>query len=207
MLKKLFLLCLMGIFGFMVAQSKETYLKANALFLPVGMLNVAVEHGFSEHITGQADLFISPWKSFAGKHAQVYMLGFNGRYYFNEAFRKFYLGVDVSFARFNIQKWGYWNDNFYVHKNGDVTPYINSNLYQRGYSFMIGGLAGYQFTLGERWNLDVFLGFGTMQSFYKGYDKISGDRYDTDGDSMGRQNNRSGEFLPYKGGLMISYKL
>lgn len=207
MLKKLFLLCLMGIFGFMVAQSKETYLKANALFLPVGMLNVAVEHGFSEHITGQADLFISPWKSFAGKHAQVYMLGFNGRYYFNEAFRKFYLGVDVSFARFNIQKWGYWNDNFYVHKNGDVTPYINSNLYQRGYSFMIGGLAGYQFTLGERWNLDVFLGFGTMQSFYKGYDKISGDRYDTDGDSMDRQNNRSGEFLPYKGGLMVSYKL
>ncbi len=207
MLKKLFLLCLMGIFGFTVAQSKETYLKANALFLPVGMLNVAVEHGFSEHITGQADLFISPWKSFAGKHAQVYMLGFNGRYYFNEAFRKFYLGVDVSFARFNIQKWGYWNDNFYVHKNGDVTPYINSNLYQRGYSFMIGGLAGYQFTLGERWNLDIFLGFGTMQSFYKGYDKISGDRYDTDGDSMGRQNNRSGEFLPYKGGLMISYKL
>lgn len=206
-MKKSLLIGFISIFAFCFAQKNETYVKANALFLPVGMLNIGVEHGFTERITGQADLFISPWKSFAGKHAQVYMLGFNGRYYFNEAFKKFYLGVDFSLAQFNIQKWGYWNDNFYVHKNGEVTPYINSNLYQKGYSFMFGGLAGYQFTLGDRWNLDLYLGFGTMQSFYKGYDKLSGDRYDTDGDSMGRETNRSGEFLPYKGGLMISYKL
>lgn len=190
-----------------LAQKNDTYIKANALFVPVGMLNVGVEHGFSEHITGQTDLFVSPWKSFAGKHAQVYMLGFNGRYYFNEAFKKFYVGLDFSVARFNIQKYGYWNDNFYVHKNGVVTPYINSNLYQKGYSVIFGGLAGYQFTLGDRWNLDLYLGLGTMQSFYKGYDKISGERYDTEGDSMGRETNRSGEWLPYKGGLMLSYKL
>jgi len=46
-----------------------------------------------------------------------------------------------------------------------------------------------------------------MQSFYKGYDKISGDRYDAGSDSMNREFNRSGEWLPYKGGLMVSYKL
>ena len=206
-MKKLISLSLICFSLISLAQKNETYIKANALFLPVGMLNVGIEHGFTEHITGQADLFISPWKSFAGKHAQVYMLGFNGRYYFNEAFKKFYVGADVSVARFNIQKYGYWNDNFYVHKNGVVTPYINNNLYQKGYSVMLGGIAGYQFTLGERWNLDLYLGLGTMQSFYKGYDKISGDRYDTEGDSMGRENNRSGEWLPYKGGVMLSYKL
>ncbi len=206
-MKKLITLSLISLSIFCFAQQNETYIKANALFLPVGMLNVGVEHSFSEHITGQADLFVSPWKSFAGKHAQVYMLGFNGRYYFNEAFKKFYVGIDFSLARFNIQKWGYWNDNFYTHKNGEVTPYINSNLYQRGYSFMLGGIAGYQFKLSDRLNMDVYLGLGTMQSFYKGYDKLSGDRYDTEGDSMGRETNRSGEWLPYKGGLMISYKL
>lgn len=206
-MKKLITLSLISLSTFCFSQKNDTYIKANALFLPLGMLNVGVEHGFTEHITGQADLFVSPWKSFGGKHAQVYMLGFNGRYYFKEAFKGFYLGADFSLAGFNIQKWGYWNDNFYVHKNGEVTPYINSNLYQRGYSFMIGGITGYQFTLGERWNLDLYLGLGTMQSFYKGYDKLSGDRYDTEGDSMGRETNRSGELLPYKGGLMISYKL
>ena len=72
---------------------------------------------------------------------------------------------------------------------------------------MIGEIACCQFTLRSRWNLDLYLGLGTMQSFYKGYDKISGDRYDTEGDSMGRETNRSGEWLPYKGGLMLSYKL
>lgn len=206
-MKKLISVSLICFSLIIFAQKNETYIKANALFLPVGMMNVGIEHGFTEHITGQADLFISPWKSFAGKHAQVYILGFNGRYYFNEAFKKFYVGVDFSVARFNIQKYGYWNDNFYVHKNGVVTPYINNNLYQKGYSVMLGGIAGYQFTLGDRWNLDLYLGLGTMQSFYKGYDKLSGDRYDTDGDSMGRETNRSGEWLPYKGGLMLSYKL
>lgn len=206
-MKKLICLSFICISIFSFAQKNETYIKANALFLPVGMLNIGIERGFTEHITGQADLFVSPWKSFAGKHAQVYMLGFNGRYYFNEAFKGFYVGADFSLARFNIQKWGYWNDNFYTHKNGEVTSYINSNLYQRGYSFMLGGIAGYQFKLSDRLNMDVYLGLGTMQSFYKGYDKLSGDRYDTEGDSMGRETNRSGELLPYKGGIMISYKL
>ena len=192
---------------FCFSQKNETYIKANALFLPVGMLNVGVEHGFSEHITGQADVFVSPWKSFAGKNAQVYMLGFNARYYFSEAFRKFYVGVDVSGANFNIQKYGYWNDNYYVHKNGEVTPYINSNLYQKGFSLIFGAMAGYQFKCTERLNLDLYIGVGSMQSFYKGYDKISGDRYDAGSDSMDREWNRSGEWLPYKGGLMLSYKL
>lgn len=206
-MKKLLLSTLICLSLFSFSQKNETYIKANALFLPVGMLNVGVEHGFTEHFTAQADIFISPWKSFAGKHAQVYMLGFNGRYYFNEAFKGFYLGADLSLAHFNIQKWGYWNDNYYVHKNGEVTPYINSNLYQKGYSFIIGGITGYQFKLSEKLNMDVYLGVGTMQSFYKGYDKLSGDRYDFGGDSMGRKTNRSGELLPYKGGVMISYKL
>ncbi len=206
-MKKLIILSLISFSIICFSQKNETYIKANAIFLPVGMINVGVEHGFSEHITGQADLFVSPWKSFAGKHAQVYMLGFNGRYYFSESFKKFYVGVDLSLARFNIQKWGYWNDNFYVHKNGEVTPYINSNLYQRGFSFILGGVTGYQFKLSDKLNMDVYVGVGTMQSFYKGYDKLSGDRYDTEGDSMGRELNRSGEWLPYKGGIMISYKL
>lgn len=206
-MKKILSLSLLSFAIFSFAQKNETYVKANALFLPVGMLNIGVEHGFTDHITGQADVFISPWKSFAGKHAQVYMLGFNGRYYFNEAFKKFYVGIDVSAANFNVQKYGYWNDNNYVRKDGEVTPYINSNLYQKGYSFILGAMAGYQFKCTERLNLDLYIGVGTMQSFYKGYDKISGDRYDAGSDSMDREMNRSGEWLPYKGGLMLSYKL
>ncbi|MDN5626982.1 MAG: DUF3575 domain-containing protein [Weeksellaceae bacterium] len=206
-MKRLFLLGFSSIAASLFAQKNDTYIKANALFLPIGMINVAVEHGFTDHITGQAELFVSPWKSFAGHNALLGIASAEGRYYFDEAFKHWYVGASLGFSVFNLHKWNYWNDNFYVHKDGTVTPYISSNLYEKGYSFILGGVGGYQFQVNDRWNIDVYLGVGTVQSFYKGYDKISGDRYDTEGDSMGRELNRSGEFLPFKGGVMISYKL
>lgn len=205
-MKKLLILSLI-ISGFLQAQEKETYIKANALFLPVGIVNVGVERQLSEHFTVQGDVFVSPWKSFAGKHAQVYMLGFDGRYYFSKAFEKFYVGANISTGLFNVQKWNYWNDNFYVHKDGEVTPYLQSNLYQTGFTFVFGAVGGYQFKIKERWNIDLYLGIGTMQSYYKGYDKLSGDRYDTEVDRPGEVWDKSGEWLPYRGGVMISYKL
>lgn len=180
----------------------EIYLKGNALFLPIGMVNVATEFQISKKMTLQPELFISPWKSFFGHEAQMLILGLDERYYFDQAFKHWYIGANFSFARFRIQKWNYWADVPYVH-NGEVTPYITSNLYQKGFSFIFGAVGGYQFNIGERWNLDLYLGVGTSQDFYKGYDRISGDRYDYDG----RTWNRSGEIIPFKGGLMVSYKL
>ena len=90
-------------------KSKKIYLKANALFLPIGILNAGVEYQLKEKITLQADVFISPWKSFAGKYAQVYMMGFESRYYFQEAFKHFYVGANVSGTRYIIQKYNYWS--------------------------------------------------------------------------------------------------
>ena len=185
---------------------KQTYVKGNSLFLPLGMLNVGVEHQLNEKFTVQGDVFISPWKSFAGKHAQLYIAGLEGRYYFDKAFSKWYVGANVSVGAYNIQKWNYWNDDFFVHKDGFVTDYINSNLYQKGFSFLLGATVGYQFKLNERLNMDLYLGAGTSQDFYKGYDKVSGDRYDNYEDPT-RVWNRSGEIIPYRGGVMISYKI
>lgn len=186
---------------------KSLYVKGNALLIPVGIVNAGVEYQLDKKFTIQGDVLVSPWKSFAGKHAQAYLLGFDGRYYFSKAFEKFYIGANISGGAFNIQKWNYWNDDLYTHKNGEVTPYIQSNLYQKGFAFMIGAVGGYQFKWKERWNIDVYLGIGTMQSFYKGYDKVSGDRYDNSEDRKGREWDRSGEWLPYRGGVMISYQL
>lgn len=89
---------------------KKLYIKANALFLPVGILNAGLEYQLNKKMTIQGDVFISPWKSFAGKYAQVYMIGLDGRYYFDEAFKHFYVGLNISAARFIIQKWDYWSD-------------------------------------------------------------------------------------------------
>ena len=181
---------------------KKLYVKANALFLPVGMLNAGVEYQLNQKMTLQAEIFISPWKSFGGKYAQVYMLGFDGRYYFKEAFKHFYVGANLSAARYIIQKYNYWGNG-----NAQFTPespiYKVSDLYQDGFSIFLGATVGYQFELSENWNMDLFLGAGTSQGFYRGYHKELGIRYDDDG----RRWNKSGEFIPYRGGVMIAYKL
>lgn len=184
------------------ATSKKFYLKANALFLPIGILNAGVEHQLKDKVTLQADVFISPWKSIAGNYLQVYMAGFEGRYYFKEAFKHWYVGANISGARFIMQKYNYWSDGLYQY-TPESPIYRASDLYQNGYAIMIGGTVGYQFQLSDRWNMDLYFGAGSIQSFYRGYHKELGIRYDNDG----RKWNKSGEFLPYRGGVMISYKL
>lgn len=178
---------------------KSLYVKGNALFLPIGIINLGVEKQISPKYTLQGDVFISPWKSFAGHKLQFYSVSAEGRYYFNEAFKHWYVGANLSFAAYNLQKWNYWKDTPYVTDTGEI--YQKNNLYQKGFSIMLGITGGYQFQLSERWNLDLYATIGTSQGFYKGYDRITGKRYD------GKEGlNRSGEIIPYRGGVMISYK-
>lgn len=181
----------------------QVYVKANAVFLPIGMLNAAAEFQVSEKTTLQPEIFISPWKSFLGKYAQMYMLGFDVRHYFSEAFKHFYVGANVTASRYKMQKYNYWTDAPYQYEP-DAPIYVTSELYQDGYTFFLGAVAGYQWQISDKWNIDAFLGGGTAQSFYKGFHKVLGVRYDTDPD---REYNRSGELVPYRGGLMISYKI
>ena len=170
------------------AQKGETQLKINTITLPLGMVNLGIEHAISNKITLQADGFISPWKSFAGNHLQMYMAFGEGRYYFDKSFSKFYIGPNIGIGFFDIQKWNYWN----------------TNNYQRGVAILTGATIGYQAKLNDRLNLDIFVGGGHSQGNYKGYYK--------DDSGIGRYDsahvfNKSGEWLLYKGGIMLTYKL
>lgn len=189
-MKKLFAFLFLALFLCTYSQEKKAlYVKANALFLPIGVLNAGLEYQLSKHYTAQADFFMSPWKSFAGNHAQIYMGHLEGRYYFNEAFKHWYLGANVGLGLFDITKYNY----------------IGTDLYQRGFNVMIGATVGYQMKWKERWNIDLYLGGGNSQGFYHGYQTIPPgfiQRYD------GAEHwNKSGEFIPYRGGIMIAYKL
>lgn len=182
-------------------QDKSLYIKGNALFAPIGIINLGIEKQISPKYTLQGDVFISPWKSFAGHELQMYSLSVEGRYYFKEAFKNWYIGANIGVSAYNLQKWNYWNNHTTGQKDdGEIV--MNSNLYQKGYSLMLGITAGYQFQLSERWNLDIYGTVGTSQGFYKGYDRTTGRRYDN-----AEKFNKSGEIIPYRGGVMISYKL
>ncbi|WP_294274453.1 DUF3575 domain-containing protein [uncultured Chryseobacterium sp.] len=181
--------------------SKSLYIKGNALFIPIGVLNAGVEYQLSKKYTLQGDIFISPWKSFAGHEFQYYSVSAEGRYYFDEAFRHWYVGANIATSAFVLQKWNYWKAGVYENKETGE-KYENSELYQKGHSVIFGITAGYQFNLSDRWNIDVYATAGTSQDFYKGYERSTGRRYDS-----AQKFNKSGEILPYRGGVMISYKL
>lgn len=179
---------------------KSLYIKANALFIPIGVVNAGLEYQLSSKYTLQGDIFISPWKSFAGHEFQYYSASAEGRYYFKEAFRGWYVGANIAVSSFVLQKWNYWGDGIYVNDNNET--FVKSDLYQKGHSILFGATAGYQFKLAENWNMDIYATVGTSQDFYKGYERGTGRRYD-----VAEGYNKSGEILPYRGGIMISYKL
>lgn len=181
-------------------EDKSLYIKGNALFIPIGILNAGVEKQISTKYTIQGDVFISPWKSFAGHELQIYSLSVEGRYYFKEAFKHWYVGANIGISAYNLQKWSYWNKGPYTNEAGEI--FETTNLYQKGYSVMIGVTGGYQFQLSDRLNLDIYATIGSSQGFYKGYDRSTGKRYDS-----AEKFNKSGEIIPYRGGIMISYKL
>jgi hypothetical protein len=182
---------------------KKLYVKGNALLIPIGVINAGVEYQLNNKFTLQGDVLVSPWKSFSGHELQYYSASIEGRYYFKEAFDGWYLGANIGVSSFVLQKWNYWNDDPYPSKNEENVIFTTSNLYQKGYSFLAGITAGYQFKLSDNWRMDLYGTIGTSQDFYKGYDRVSGKRYDEKPHSY----NRSGEILPYRGGVMISYRL
>lgn len=187
-MKRLLSIVILSGFISVFAQGKrDLYLKGNMLFVPVGMVNLGLEYRLSHRYTFQTDVFVSLWKSMFGRHSQIYMGHLEGRYYMDKAFCKWYIGVNVGAGVYDLTKWNY-------------KP---NNQYQRGFNYMFGGTAGYQFQWKKRWNIDVFAGVGSVQSFYHGYEKIPvRRRYDS-----ATHWNKSGEFIPYRGGIMISYKL
>lgn len=192
MLKYQFLTSFFALFllGNVKAQEeKSLYIKGNALLAPIGVVNVGLEKQLSKKYTLQGDVLISPWKSFSGNHMQVYMGHLEGRYYFNEAFKHWYVGINTGFGLFDLTKWNY----------------RGTEKFQRGFNIMAGATVGYQFQWKERWNIDIYLGGGISQGFYHGYESVPPDSFIRYDDAKGW--NRSGEILPYRGGVMISYKL
>ena len=78
-------------------------------------------------------------------------------------------------------------------------------IHQEGYSILLGGTVGYVVKVNDKINLDIFLGGGNAQSKYRSYYNAFPDiRADKE---EGASINGSGEWIPYKGGVMISYQI
>lgn len=181
-MKKTFLFFLLLSSTFVQSQ---TSLKANATAL-IGYPQIGAEIVVGNKTTFQIDALASVWKSINNGPQEIYMIFPEFRYYPKKATEGLYFGLHIGGSKYKFQKWNY----------------INTDMYQKGYSVMYGGTVGYQVRINERFSLDAFLGGGSQQGFYNGYLISTGERYEN-----ARNHNKSGEWLPYRGGIMIVYRL
>lgn len=181
-MKNLFTAVLLMVTAFSFSQ---TYIKVNAPTTLVGAPQVGIETSLGKKFTFQGDVLGSYWESINGGPFKLLMVTSELRYHFKEKYKGFYVGGHIAGAIYKIQKWDYWNTNYY----------------QDGESFFLGVTVGYQIKLSDRWLMDIFVGGGNQQSHY------TGKYIDTDKPYKQSHYNKSGEWLPYRGGIMFSYKL
>ena len=163
----------------------QTYLKFNAPTTLLGIPQVAVETSIGKKLTFQGDVLGSYWESINGAPFKTLMVFSEVRYHFNEKFNGIYVGGHVGGAIFEMQKWNY----------------LNTDYYQKGEAFFLGITVGYEIKINEKWMIDMFLGGGNQQAHYTGRLLSTNERYEHSG------YNKSGEWLPYRAGVMFSYKL
>lgn len=165
----------------------QTYIKLNAPTTLLGIPQVAIETSLGKHVSFQGDVLGAYWNSVnkAGAPFKTLMVFSEIRYHFRENYKGFYVGGHIGGAIYKLQKWNYWN----------------SDSCQKGESFFLGITVGYQFRFKNKWMVDVFVGGGNQQAHYTGRLMSSGEKYEHS------SYNKSGEWLPYRGGIMIGYKL
>ncbi|MFV5699223.1 DUF3575 domain-containing protein [Flavobacterium sp. ZT3R17] len=179
-------LLVIAILFFSIHSQSQTYVKVNALTALVAVPNIGIETSIGKKSTFQFDILVSPWKSINGLPYEFLTIIPEYRYFFKEKYNGFYAGAHIGGSLYKVSKG--------IHSK--------FNQYENGFGYMIGATIGYQKKINNKFILDCFLGGGSHQGFYKGYYVGTNERYD-----KAKDYNKSGEWLPYRGGVMISYKL
>lgn len=145
----------------------QAQIKVNSLFIPVGIYNIGIEKPLNNKFSVQGEIFISPWKSFMGKHLQIGMATLDSRYYFNNNQKGWYAGGYFSAAAFNLQKWNYLKatEDYLDHER--TMPIYNEDgtirkteKYQKGYTFILGMMAGYKIVFKKKMGNGYLYGSG-----------------------------------------------
>jgi hypothetical protein len=173
---------------FLTAQSNfaQTVIKGNLVTALVAVPNFGIETKLSNKTSFQVDFTASFWKSVNNAPQEFGIIIPEFRYHTKEFGNGFFVGAHLGGSIFKVQKWNYANQDYY----------------QKGFGILIGATIGYQFQVSDIFGLEVFIGGGSQQGFYKGYKISDNSRVD-----LANKYNKSGEVFPYRGGLMLVYKL
>lgn len=149
----------------------------------VAIAHVGVERSLQrEGRTFQWDVMVSPWQSVDGYPLTFASGVAEWRFYKDAEAKGWYAALSTGAVAFRLQR----------------TDYRDTTLYQEGAGLLFGGSVGRVWQLRSGWTIDTYVGGGTIQSLYKGYDRATGRRYD--GAELW---NVSGELYPFRTGLMV----
>lgn len=169
------------------AQS-QTYVKVNAATALGLVPNIGIETSIGKKSTFQFDVLASFWSSVNDRPFEIYTFITEYRYHFKEKYNGLYAGANIGFDVFDITKWNYYD----------------LRVHQEGVGYLAGVTIGYEKKISDRFMLDVFVGGGMHQGFYNSHYIETGERWEQD---TATKRNKSGELIPYRGGVMISYRL
>jgi hypothetical protein len=177
----------------------QGYVKLNALYAALGVINPAVEFAITPKSALQTDIVISPWKSINGKHMNFAIFMGEYRRYFKAHNDGWYLGANIGMMAFDMTK-----------------PFIKDwklqfeNRYCKGYGMMLGLCVGYEYRFRERWLVDAYFGWAWMDSHYNGYSfEGETDMYPhrPEQPEFPDPFNGSSEWYPNKIGISIGYRI
>lgn len=131
----------------------------------------------------QWDVMVSPWRSVDGYPLEFVVGTAEWRWYRRASRTGPYGAMHVGAAAFRLRR----------------PDYRDTTLYQEGAGLLGGVSVGYLVATRRGWRLDAYLGGGTIQSLYKGYDRRTQRRYDG-----AKLWNVSGEWWPYRIGVQVA---
>ncbi|SEB54510.1 Protein of unknown function [Tenacibaculum sp. MAR_2009_124] len=167
----------------------QTEVKFNALTTAFLIPNVGVEIQLGERSSVQLDVLASFWDSIDGSPLHITQIFPEYRRYFKPNMRGFFIGGHIGVGMFTLRKYG-------------KIKYS----YQSGRNTYFGITVGYKTDISKNWALEFFVGGGSQQAHYRGYDS-NGQRVDTQDELATRPFNLSGELIPYRGGIMFVYRI
>lgn len=174
----------------------QTYAKFNIATPFINGVNPSVETAISNHWTFSFDVLATfKNESSSGGPMRILMVMPEGRYYLKEKFKGFYGGVNFGYAMGRLTKPNWWGDNYEATKTFEYV-----------WTMVAGFTFGYEYQINDRWMVEAFIGGGRAWSMHDRYTYPNGEK-PTYPDGRPILINGSEEYLPYKGGLNISYRL
>ncbi len=172
--------------------------KANVL-TSLGLIpNVGIEIQVGEKNSLQLDVLASFWNKLNSSKTPLHInqTFLEYRFYKKNDLTGLFIGPHVGYGMFTLKK-----PNFAIIYDTYAGGNYDNDTYQSGRVAFYGFTIGYKKRLTKRISLEAFIGGGYSMANYKAYRENN--RIDIR--DNWRTFNRSGEFVAYRGGLMINY--